>query len=354
MKLPALRPIVVMTAALVCGALVVACGPKSSTAAPGAGGASSTSAGPVALASHVPAGTTLRVGDQLDYLKTILHLAGQDKGFPYHVAYAAFVGGPPMLQAFQGGSLDTGFVGSTPLIFAQAAGQPIVAVAGWAAPHAAYGLVTKPGETDIKGWGDLKGKKVAYQQGTAGEAVLLEALDQAGLRLSDIRSVLLPQTQVSAALQGGSADAGLEVEPLTSVYLTANPTARQVARASEITDRSDFVIATEAALADPARSAALGDYLARLARAFTYLRAHPEAIIQAVYVDQYKLSPARAAQVAEQIGVASFVALPGTIGPAQQHLADLFQAAREIPKKVVVAGEFDTRFNQLVAQAQAS
>ena len=31
-----------------------------------------------------------------------------------------------MLQAFQGGAIDTGFVGSTPLIFAQAAGQDIV------------------------------------------------------------------------------------------------------------------------------------------------------------------------------------------------------------------------------------
>ena len=70
--------------------------------------------------TKIPAGTVIKVGDQLDYLKTVLKLSGEDQDFPYKVEYSAFVGGPPMLQAFQAGSIDTGFVGSTPLIFAQA------------------------------------------------------------------------------------------------------------------------------------------------------------------------------------------------------------------------------------------
>src|SRR3954451_16798404 len=128
--------------------------------------------------TKIPAGTTLRIGDQLDYLKTVLKLAGEDRNFPYKIEYSAFVGGPPMLQAFQGGSIDGGFVGSTPLIFAQAAQQEITAVAGWATANGSYRLVTAPGVDDIKGWKDLKGKKVTYQQGTAGQAVVLEAVDK--------------------------------------------------------------------------------------------------------------------------------------------------------------------------------
>jgi sulfonate transport system substrate-binding protein len=165
----------------------------------------------------IPKGVTLRIGDQLSYLQTVLSLAGQNTNFPYTVQYSSFIGGPPMLQAFQSGSLDAGFVGSTPLIFAQAASQPIQAVAGWATKHSDYSLVTSPGNTSIKGWANLKGKKVAYQQGTAGEAVLLEGLHSAKLSLSDITPILLPQTQIAAALQGGSADAGIEVEPSISV-----------------------------------------------------------------------------------------------------------------------------------------
>src|SRR4249920_2915458 len=100
--------------------------------------------------AKIPAGTVIKVGDQLDYLKTVLALSGEDKDFPYEVEYSAFVGGPPMLQAFQAGSIDSGFVGSTPLIFAQAGQQEITAVAGWATGAGTYGLLTSPGNKDIK------------------------------------------------------------------------------------------------------------------------------------------------------------------------------------------------------------
>lgn len=301
--------------------------------------------------TKIPAGTVLRVGDQLDYLKTVLKLAGEDQDFPYQVEYSAFVGGPPMLQAFQAGSIDTGFVGSTPLIFAQAAGQDIKAVAGWATANSSYGLVTSPDSKGISGWKDLKGKKVTFQQGTAGEAALLEALDKVGLKLSDITPVNLPITQASAALQSGAADAGLLVEPLTSVFLSANPGGKVVAKANVITDRSSFVIATKDALDDKAKVAALRDYVSRLVRGFAYTSSHPEAIAQAVYVDKYKLPPDRALELVKQNGGTSFVTLPGSVLKAQQQLADLFFAAGEIPAKVDVRKEFDTRFNATVQAA---
>ncbi len=350
MRLSSPRRPVALLAAVVLTALLAACG--SSAARTDAASPAGT-APPATLATHVPAGTTLRVGDQLDYLQLVLSLSGQDKGLPYKVDYGAFIGGPPMLQAFQAGAIDTGFVGSTPLIFAQAGDQGIAAVAGWASQHSSYTLLTAPGETGVKRWADLKGKKVAFQQGTAGEAVVLEALASAGLTLSDITPVNVVQTQVTAALQGHSADAGVSVEPLTSVYLAKNPTATQAGTADAITDRSSFLIATRSALQDPAKAAALGDYIARLVRGFAYLRAHPELVAQAVYVKQYGLTPARAAVIQQQVGPTSFLSLPGSVQPAQQHLADLFHSAGEIPATLDVAQEFDTRYNQLVQQVQA-
>ena len=88
-------------------------------------------------------------------------------------------------------------------------------------------------------------------------------------------------------------------------------------------------------------------------RGFAYLRAHPELVAQAVYVKQYGLTPARAAVIQQQVGPTSFLSLPGSVQPAQQHLADLFHSAGEIPATLDVAQEFDTRYNQLVQQVQA-
>lgn len=332
--------------------LLGACSADASTRADDDGGGTTTTAAQVELPDEVPPGTTLRVGDQLEYLQTVLELAGEDQDFPYEVDYSSFVGGPPMLQAFQGGALDTGFVASTPIIFAQAQGQDIVAVAAWASEHSAYNLVTAPGVDDIDGWEDLAGKRVAYQRATASEATLLQALDAADVDPSEVTTVDLPITQTSAALQGGSADAGIIVEPLTSGYLAANPTAAAVDRPTEITTRTSFVIATAETLDDPARTAALADYVSRLVRAFSHLRDNPDLVAQSVYVDQYGLTPERAAELAEVQGVASFIDLPGDVLEQQQVLADLFLDAGQIPAPLDVAAEFDGRFNDLVQEVQ--
>ncbi len=342
------------TAALVglalAGMLLAACGGSSSSSSTTSTAAKATTAS----ASSIPAGTVLRVGEQLQNLKTLLSISGQDKNFPYTVQYSEFVGGPSMLQAFEGGSLDVGFVYSTPLIFAQAAGQTIRAVTGWASQGSGYGLVSAPGVDSITGWAGLKGKRVAYQEGTASQTVLLEGLQSAGLSLSDVTSVNLPTTQIAAALQGGSADAGITVEPLLSVYLEANPTAHVISYGNRIIDRAGFLIATGTALSDPAETAAIGDYISRLVKAYQYLNAHPEAAIQQVFIDQYHLSPARAAEVAKREGPTTFLQLPGDVLADQQEAADLYFAAGQIPHKVDVAKQFDPRFNNLVASLEAS
>jgi sulfonate transport system substrate-binding protein len=345
------RRFIALLLALAIPALVLAaCGSSGASSSPRT---TAKVAGSVAT-STIPAGTVLRIGEQLSNLKTVLSISGEDQNLPYQVQYSEFVGGPPMLQAFQGGALDVGFVYSTPLIFAQAANQDLTAVASWASTGSGYALVSAPGASSIKSWANLKGKRVAYQVGTASEAVLLEGLQSAGLSLSDVTTVNLPTTQIAAALQGGSADAGITVEPLLSVYLAANPTAHVITYATKITDRSGFLIATTSALGDKAKSAALADYISRLVKAYKYLNAHPQKIIQAVYVDQYGLTLTRAAAVAKLVGSTSFVQLPGAIELAQQNLANLFFTAGVIPTKVDVAKEFDSRFNDLIASVQGS
>jgi sulfonate transport system substrate-binding protein len=348
-----IRPITALIALLVL--VGAACSSDASTRADAADEGPTTTAAPVTTAATIPDGVKLRIGDQLDYLKTILELAGEDQDLPYEVEYASFVGGPPMLQAFQGDAIDIGFVGSTPLIFAQAAGQDIVAVAGWAAEEASfYGLVTAPGVDDVQGWEDVRGKRIAYQRGTAGEAVLLQSLDEAGIEPDEITPVDVSQLQVAATLQGGGADLGISIEPLTSGYISGNPGTEQVARAGRITDRSSFLIATRGTLDDEGRSAALADYITRLVRSFEHLRDDPDAAA-GVFTDLYGLTPERAAELREESGPTTFYPVPDDeLIEAQQHLADLFVEAGQIPEEIDVSAEFDNRFNELVEQEQGS
>ena len=306
------------------------------------------------VARAIPPGTVLRVGEQLKGLSTTLRLGHQDQNFPYQVQYSEFVGGPPMLQAFEGGALDVGFVQSTPLIFAQAAGQTVTAVAGWASSGSGYALVSAPGVHGITSWAGLKGKRVAFQEGTALESAALEGLKSAGLGLRDITPVNIPATQIAAALQGGAADAGIEVEPLLSAYLQANPSARVIARPAALTERSDFLVATAAALANKSVSAATADYITRLVKAYAYEDAHPQGTIQSVYEGQYGLSPSRATAVAAAYGPWQFFPLPGAIVGTQQNLANLYLSAGTIPGHLAVSREFDSRFNTVVAAAQRS
>lgn len=329
--------------------LLAACSTDASTRAAEADTGPTTTAAPVSVPETIPEGTKLVVGDQLDYLKTVLELAGEDQDLPYEVEYANFVGGPPMLQAFQGGAVDTGFVASTPLIFAQAAGQDLKAVVGWASDRGLGGLLTV--DPSISEWSDLAGKRVAYQRGTSAEAAILVGLESAGLTLADITTVDVPITQVNAALQSGSADAGLSTEPLISLFLADNPDATVAVSPGGITDRGSFLIASQKTLADEAKSAALADYVARLVRSFEHLNDNKGALAEAIFVDQYGLPAERAEElVASGSGTFTFFTLPGEVLEPQQHLADLFHEAGQIPDAIDVEPSFDTRFNELVEQ----
>jgi sulfonate transport system substrate-binding protein len=303
-----------------------------------------------AIPTKIPRGTTLRIGDQLGVLESPLAGAGQDRAFPYTVSYSNFIGGPPMLQAFQAGAIDVGWVADTPLIFAQASHQNVVAVAAYATQSASYQLVTAG--SSIKSWRALKGKKVAYQQGTSLEAVLLQGLHGAGLTLKDITSVNLPATQVIAALEGGSVDAAISSPVLDQPYLAAHPGARAIAGPNDITDKVSFLIANQATLSDPGKVAALADYITRLVHSYSWVNTHTNQWAEDFYVAKYKLPLATAKHLIAQAGPVTFLGLPGTLSHSQQNLADLYSSAGEIPTKVEVSAEFSELFNHTVNAAQ--
>ena len=311
-----------------------------------AAGAASTTK----VATAVPASTVLRVGDQLGALQQLLK-AGHESNLSFKVNWASFLGGPAMLQAFQANAIDIGLVGTTPPIFAQAAHQGVVAVAAFGTVHSADDLVSAPGDA-VTGWKSLKGKAVAYQQGTVGEAIVLAGLHAVGLKLTDIKTVNLPATEEAAALENHSADAAVMTQPLVDGYLAQNPGAKIVQNAPGDSARLTYIIASKAAMADPAKAAAIGQILHNLVQSYAYINTHQASYVQLEYVKQYGLSTSAGTKLIKEFGKTKFVPINKSLYAAQQAQANLFTAAGEIPSHVNVNAEFDPRYNSIIASAQ--
>lgn len=122
------------------------------------------------------------------------------------VKWVEFPAGPQLLEGLNVGSIDVGFVGEAPPIFAQAAGAQFVYI-GYdpAAPQAE--AIVVPRDSPVRSVADLKGRKVALNKGSNVHYLLVKALEKQGLRYSDIQPVFLPPADARAAFERGAVDA---------------------------------------------------------------------------------------------------------------------------------------------------
>jgi len=122
------------------------------------------------------------------------------------VKWVDFQFGPPLLEAINVGSIDFGFVGDTPPIFAQAGGAKIRYVAAVKSDGNTQAIVV-PKDSSIKTLSDLKGKRIAFGKGSSAHNLLVAALEKAGLAWSDITPAPLAPADATAAFVKGSVDA---------------------------------------------------------------------------------------------------------------------------------------------------
>ena len=111
---------------------------------------------------------TLRIGHQtgvLSYLKARGTLEKRLAPLGVSITWTEFNAGPVQLEALNVGAIDFGDVGEAPPIFAQAAGAPLVYVAATAPLVSSEAVVVPKGST-VQKIADLKGQKVAYNQGS--------------------------------------------------------------------------------------------------------------------------------------------------------------------------------------------
>ncbi|MFD7262357.1 ABC transporter substrate-binding protein [Streptomyces sp. NPDC059874] len=307
-----------------------------------------------ALPTTVPDGTELRIGDQNAQLEVLLKSSGQDQNAPYKLGYNAFQGGPAILEAFRGGSLDVGIVSETPAVFAQAARQDVKIVGVAQTSRSAVHLVTAPGTT-AQTVAELKGKKIAYTEGTTFQPAVLNALKRGGLKTTDVTLVNLQVLDIPAALQSGQVDAAALTEPLASKYLLPNA----AKGAHEITDDKDLtsglllLITPGKTLEDPAKAAALRDFSARWTKALGWQNTHKDQWVQDYYVKRQNIPAGTGEQIYANTGTAAFPAYSEAVA-AHQAIADVLSEAGAIPGKLDVTGEFDRRFEEVQQQARTT
>jgi sulfonate transport system substrate-binding protein len=317
-------------------------------------GAVTTAAASVAPASAQAkpslAGVTITFGDQLKEFQTIFAATNALKGAAYSVNWTNFIGGPPVIAAETGGSVDVGDMAETPTIFAQSAGDPVKVVAATVGtnPKTSPYAILVPANSSIKNVAQLRGHTVAVQEGTVEQYYLVQALAAAHVPYSAVHVDNLTLTTASTAVTNGQVDAAVVVQPLTGLD-EATGKVRQIASAAGLLQTVGYLTASTAALGDPQKAAALSDFIGRFYKAEAALAKNP-GLAAATYAKTYGVPLAVAKQAA-----ASAVSKGTPITPAlisyQQSEANTFQKLGLIPAHLQVQGIFDLPFNRAVAHA---
>ena len=305
-----------------------------------------------ALPLAVPAGVKLVVGDQNENLQTALAVSGVKEKLATKVQFANFLGGPAILEAFRAGALDVALVGSTPPIHAHAAGEELPIVAALKSTKPAYRFALRPG-LKLNSLQDLKGKKIAWAEGTARQPFVLSALKLAGLKTTDVKLISLRAGDFPDAVRTGQVDVAALNEPHFSRYL-ANYADE---KASALPDAAHaglpttmlYLYASRKALNDPAKAAAIRELVAGWITAVDWTSKNRGEWVKVYYVKRQNLKEADGLNIVKSEGDPDFPPL-SVVVREQQGLIDLIHSAGQLPKRLDAREEFDFRFDAVISE----
>ena len=214
---------------------------------------------------------TLNVGDQIAGSEQILEASGQLEDVPYDIEWSAFTSGPPQIEALNAGQIDFAITGNTPPIIGGPTNTKVVS----AYNNEALGdaILIAP-DSDIASVADLKGKKVAVARGSSAHGHLIQQLEKAGVSVEDVELNLLQPSDAKAAFQNGQVDAWAVWDPFTAQAELEGGEA--LVRGAGLVSGHGFGVASDEALADPAKEAALDDLLKRVSAAYEWAEGNQE------------------------------------------------------------------------------
>lgn len=307
----------------------------------------------IARAQPVPPGTALTIGDpQIEFA---LRQSGEIKKLPFKVNWANITGGPNSLQAFRAKALDLGTGADIPPIHAHWTGLPVKIVAARFRQdpinHPIYQIGIAPG-AGIRTLADLRGKRIAYSPGQAQGALVLRVLQKVGLSQKDVRLVELPSTTsvYGNALQSRLVDAAPLAVVFAKRYLASYAKDGAKVLPHGLRDDPIFLFAPASVLSDPAKAAAIREYVKFWAKAIRWIESHPDLWAQAYYVKDQGLNAEDARYTVQSYGTADIPADWSAAIARHQQSIDLI--AKETGQKRFPAAElFDRRFERVAFDA---
>ncbi|WP_328974951.1 ABC transporter substrate-binding protein [Streptomyces canus] len=213
---------------------------------------------------------TLRVGATgWKAEEAVLKYAGLDDT-PYKIKWSLFQGGDQQLQAIRAGALDLASSSEIPPVFAAADGSANFKVVAVQKGATLNQEVVVPKGSKVTGIAGLKGKKIGYVQNTTAHYFLYELLKQAGLKWSDVDAKPLLPNDGLAALNGGGIDAFASYG--TSIITAHQQGATTVGSGKDILSGNFLWSARDSVLSSPEQKAAAADLIARITKAYAYVR----------------------------------------------------------------------------------
>ncbi|ATN34982.1 aliphatic sulfonate ABC transporter substrate-binding protein [Rhizobium sp. ACO-34A] len=221
---------------------------------------------------------TLRVGDQTGATRAKLEAAGLLNDVPYKIEWSVFPAAVNLHEALKADAVDIGQAADSPTVSAIAGGSKIKVVANFSNGGLGSSILV-PAGSPIKSLADLKGKTISpTTRGSVAHYLTLGALKKAGLTANDVKLAFLTPADASAAFQAGSIDAwGTWGVYKARTIGTLNAT--ELVDGQGINTGNFVVSATNNALADSGKVAAIADFVSRVDRGYDWSRNNKDAYI---------------------------------------------------------------------------
>ncbi len=279
---------------------------------------------------------TLRIADQKGNMRAEMEAANQLQNLGYTLEWAEFPAAAPLAEALNAGAVDAGIIGDAPLLFSLAAGSQVKAVAVSKSVPFGTALLVRP-DSPIKNAAELKGKSIATGRGSIGHFLALRALEQAGVSDKAVKWRFLTPSDARLALDSHSVDAWATWDPYTALA-EVTQSGRILVNGTGLVTGNSFLAATDAALADKEKRAALQDYVNRLAAADRWANHHVKTYSQTLA--KIIGFPAAAAEKAFSRRQSHWQATDDATVQQQQQTADFYHKVGLIQKALEVKPTF--------------
>lgn len=290
----------------------------------------------------------LLVANQKSALKVLLEVSGELKDVPYEIKFSEFPSASPLGEALNAGAVDVGALGDAPYVFALGAGAALKVISITHVDGRYTTALIVRNDSPIKSVADLKGKRIVTGRGSIGHYLAIRALNEAGLKTSDVNFVYLLPSESRLILDNGDADAWATWAPYTTVA-TQNG-ARILPNGPDLLTNHSYLAATRSAIAD--KRVQLDDFVVRLDRAYRWANAHPAEYAAA----QTKVTglPLAVHLAVNQETKMERVSIHEGVIEGLQNTADIYQREGILNKHVDVSRGFDPSFNAIRLAAEQS